>query len=82
MQLHARIGELSYILANTASSESGTGSQKYLAEAMQRFCRSIELCDDYVRGYYGLKLVGIQYTIPYALRPELTPKLADYWQAT
>lgn len=24
---------------------------------MRRFCRSIELCDDYLRGYYGLKLV-------------------------
>ncbi len=25
---------------------------------MRRFCRSIELCDDYLRGYYGLKLVS------------------------
>jgi hypothetical protein len=24
---------------------------------MRRFCRSVELCDDYLRGYYGLKLV-------------------------
>ena len=31
--------------------------QKHLAEALKRFCRSIELCDDYLRGYYGLKLV-------------------------
>ncbi|KAK6433724.1 Inositol phosphatase SIW14 [Oleoguttula sp. CCFEE 5521] len=23
---------------------------------MRRFCRSVELCDDYLRGYYGLKL--------------------------
>lgn len=23
---------------------------------MRRFCRSIELCDDYLRGFYGLKL--------------------------
>ena len=28
-----------------------------LEEATRRFCRSIELCDDYLRGYYGLKLV-------------------------
>lgn len=33
------------------------GAEKYLAEAFRRFCRSIELCDDYLRGYYGLKLV-------------------------
>ena len=39
----------------TASSE--VAPLKYLAEAVKRFCRSIELCDDYLRGYYGLKLV-------------------------
>jgi hypothetical protein len=26
---------------------------------LKRFCRSIELCDNYLRGYYGLKLVGL-----------------------
>lgn len=31
---------------------------KRLTEAFKRFCRSIELCDNYLRGYYGLKLVG------------------------
>ena len=30
-----------------------------LSEALKRFCRSIELCDDYLRGYYGLKLVSV-----------------------
>ena len=29
-----------------------------LIESMRWFCRSIELCDDYLRGYYGLKLVS------------------------
>jgi ER membrane protein complex subunit 2 len=33
---------------------------KNLAESLKRFCRSIELCDDYLRGYYGLKLVSIR----------------------
>lgn len=28
-----------------------------LAESVRRFCRSVELCDGYVRGYYGLKVV-------------------------
>jgi len=32
--------------------------QKYMAESLKRFSRSIELCDDYLRGYYGLKLVS------------------------
>jgi hypothetical protein len=33
-------------------------AQKHLAEAVKRFARSIELCDDYLRGYYGLKTVS------------------------
>lgn len=37
-----------------ASSENAP--DKYLPESMRRFCRSIELCDDYLRGYYGLKI--------------------------
>ena len=43
-------------MAATASGGSGS-YQKYMAEAIKRFSRSIELCDDYLRGYYGLKLV-------------------------
>ncbi|KAG6018338.1 hypothetical protein E4U43_003788 [Claviceps pusilla] len=50
--IHARLGEVS-LMAATSSSE---GSLKHYAEAVKRFCRSIELCDDYLRGYYGLKL--------------------------
>ncbi|KID77578.1 TPR repeat protein oca3 [Metarhizium brunneum] len=52
--IHARLGEVSFMAASTASEG---GSQKHYAEAVKRFCRSIELCDDYLRGYYGLKLV-------------------------
>ncbi|KAL9585914.1 MAG: hypothetical protein Q9212_001231 [Teloschistes hypoglaucus] len=29
-----------------------------LAESVRRFCRSIELCDGFLRGYYGLKLAS------------------------
>jgi hypothetical protein len=36
------------------------GSEQRLAEALKRFSRSIELCDDYLRGYYGLKQVTDQ----------------------
>lgn len=38
-------------------SDSGSSGSRTLAEAIRRFCRSIELCDDYLRGYYGMKLV-------------------------
>jgi hypothetical protein len=30
-----------------------------LSEAMRRYCRSIELCNNFLRGYYGLKLVTL-----------------------
>ncbi|KAK3897811.1 TPR repeat protein oca3 [Staphylotrichum tortipilum] len=55
--IHARLGELQYMAA-TAPGVSTGSYQKYMAEAIKRFSRSIELCDDYLRGYYGLKLVS------------------------
>lgn len=51
--IQARLGEVSLM---AASSGLEGGSPKHYAEAVKRFCRSIELCDDYLRGYYGLKL--------------------------
>ena len=53
--LHARLGELEYLNA-ASSGEGGEAAVRSLHQAIQRFSRSIELCDDYVRGYYGLKL--------------------------
>lgn len=44
-------------MASTSSGADEATSRKYLAESLKRFCRSVELCDDYLRGYYGLKLV-------------------------
>jgi len=45
--------------ATAPGAGTGTGAyQKCMAEALKRFSRSIELCDDYLRGYYGLKLVS------------------------
>ncbi|GAB7349575.1 hypothetical protein MBLNU459_g0269t1 [Dothideomycetes sp. NU459] len=52
--IHARLAEVTYISA-TAADEPGD-QLKLLSDAMRNFCRSIELCDDYLRGYYGLKL--------------------------
>ena len=53
--VHARIGETTVLMANAAE---GAGDKlKLLSEAMRRFCRCVELCDNYLRGFYGLKLV-------------------------
>lgn len=48
------MGEVLFIAA-TSGNENSEG--KTLVEAIRRFCRSIELCDDYIRGFYGLKMV-------------------------
>ncbi|CAK7198282.1 Inositol phosphatase SIW14 [Sporothrix eucalyptigena] len=55
--VHARLGEVEYMAASTSAGGSDAATQKYAAESLKRFCRSIELCDDYLRGFYGLKLV-------------------------
>ncbi|KAI5924749.1 tetratricopeptide [Camillea tinctor] len=52
--IHARLGEMLFTAAKTSD------TSKQLAEALKRFCRSIELCDNYLRGYYGLKLIAKQ----------------------
>lgn len=50
--IHARLGELLYISTANLNEDS---SSKILVQSIRRFCRSVELCDDYIRGYYGLK---------------------------
>lgn len=45
-------------MAATAAGVDDITSRKYLAESLKRFCRSVELCDDYLRGFYGLKVVS------------------------
>ncbi|KAL2114087.1 hypothetical protein VUR80DRAFT_768 [Thermomyces stellatus] len=52
--MHARLGE---VLFMAASAGPDNATYRYYAESVKRFCRSIELCDDYLRGYYGLKQV-------------------------
>lgn len=51
--IHARLGEILFISAAISHNQIGL-----LAEAVRRFCRSVELCDGYIRGYYGLKMVS------------------------
>ncbi|KAL1998565.1 hypothetical protein VTN02DRAFT_5963 [Thermoascus thermophilus] len=55
--LNARLGELLYISAVSSTSEPQE-TQRLLASSVRRFCRSIELCDDYLRGFYGLTLAS------------------------
>lgn len=58
LKIHAKLGEL---LLTSAGTDGSTGkdntTEKNLFESVRRFARSIELCDDYLRGFYGLKLV-------------------------
>ncbi|KAF7188149.1 TPR repeat protein oca3, partial [Pseudocercospora fuligena] len=49
--MQAKIGEVLYMSASQKQNDVGL-----LGESMRRFCRSIELCDDYLRGYFGLKI--------------------------
>lgn len=56
-QIHARLGEILYISTANLNEDS---SSKILVQSIRRFCRSVELCDDYIRGYYGLKIVRAQ----------------------
>ncbi|KAK1069749.1 Inositol phosphatase SIW14 [Friedmanniomyces endolithicus] len=51
--MHARLGEVVHM---SAQKMEGGDQMKALAESMRRFCRSIELCDGYLRGYYGLRV--------------------------
>ncbi|KAE8133150.1 hypothetical protein BDV38DRAFT_259429 [Aspergillus pseudotamarii] len=51
--IHARLGEVLYICARAAETEV---TSRYLQRSIQYFCRSVELCDDYLRGLYGLIL--------------------------
>jgi tetratricopeptide (TPR) repeat protein len=53
--VHAKLGEVLYL---SASKLDGEAQRKALAESTRRFCRSLELCDNYLRGFYGLKLVS------------------------
>ncbi|KAI4145505.1 MAG: hypothetical protein LQ341_002366 [Variospora aurantia] len=51
--VHARLGEVLFVSTGTCQDRIAP-----LAESVRRFCRSIELCDGYIRGLYGLKLAS------------------------
>lgn len=51
--VHARVGEILYIYADPLEDEAMC---RQLHSAIRHFCRSVELCDGYLRGFYGLAL--------------------------
>lgn len=56
-KVHARIGEMYY--TSTVNGENSDANRlRGYVRSMKSFCRSIELCDLYLRGFYGLKLVS------------------------
>lgn len=54
-QLHARLGEVLYI--STTPTDRSISITQTLSRSVKHFLRSLELCDDYVRGLYGLIMV-------------------------
>jgi ER membrane protein complex subunit 2 len=56
-QIHAKIAEIIYS-SSVSSIQNPVELARAIAESMRRYLRSIELCENYVRGYYGLKLVS------------------------
>lgn len=54
VKAHARLGEVLFMESTTNNSDD----IETLAESLRRSCRSVELCDKYLRGYYGMKLVS------------------------
>lgn len=53
--MHARLGEMLFV--SSINSKEEHLQLKSLVQSLKSFCRSVELCHDYLRGYYGLKLV-------------------------
>lgn len=53
-QVHARLGDAFFMNA-----QSKGGDTKDFASALKHYCRSVELCEGFLRGWYGVKLVGV-----------------------
>ena len=53
--IHAQLGEFELLTASM-DGESVDSRRRLLSNAIRRLARSVELCDDYLRGYYGLLL--------------------------
>jgi hypothetical protein len=55
-QMHAKLGEIIYSTADFKSNP--VELSRVISESMRRYLRSVELCENYLKGYYGLKLVS------------------------
>lgn len=47
-----------YVSSYTVANGDDASMEKFLLDAVRRYCRSIELCSGYLRGFYGLKVVS------------------------
>ena len=57
-QMHARMGEIVYVSGLAVNPPNDAHMEKTLVESLRWYCRSVELCEDYLRGFYGIKLVS------------------------
>jgi hypothetical protein len=51
------LGEILYISSTISESTTEPTNLRALVRSLKSFSRSLELCDDYLRGFYGLHLV-------------------------
>ncbi|KAJ6262395.1 hypothetical protein Dda_3203 [Drechslerella dactyloides] len=55
--VHARLGEINYIMADSGGGGGKDSVLERLEASLRWYLRSVELCDGYLRGYYGIKMV-------------------------
>ncbi|KAL4811572.1 hypothetical protein BDV18DRAFT_11562 [Aspergillus unguis] len=65
--IHARMGEILYVHASSLENDDMT---QQLQSSTRYFCRSLELCDNYLRGFYGLALATSRLKQAHLDRPE------------
>ncbi|KAI4127687.1 MAG: hypothetical protein LQ347_004496 [Umbilicaria vellea] len=80
--IHARLGEVLYVSLAAPSAGNEHTQDKVLAEAVRRFCRSVELCEDYLRGYYGLKMATDRFLAETDHSPALSAALTTHSSST
>lgn len=64
LKVHASLAELLYVCVSSQQTDDSLG---FLERSMRHYCRSIELCNDYLRGFYGLVLVSICHITTFSL---------------
>ncbi|KAF3163341.1 hypothetical protein TWF106_004167 [Orbilia oligospora] len=54
---HARLGEIHLVAAESINNSGSKEAVEKLEASLRWYLRAVELCDGYLRGYYGVKLV-------------------------